>query len=283
MWRLFPASLSAALFLLASAGPACGDAFSSAADGDSLITAKHSQSISVPSNYPVDHNPAWRPELKQPDGGAGSSEDSACGTHGGVTGACWPGKGRICRDGTADSSHQCASGDLRLPADIVYDPDPEHCGGGCGGGWVYGLNPEIGWGKTIADPKINFAGRYFLFSYDAGTMCVDWAMIDLKTGEYIDAAPLFLCPEERYKTFRVMDSRGKAHECRYAIDLKPDPVRPLVTAVISLMGSWTEEFDDPDNSPCGWNICYSRRLVLRDGKFEPADPDDGGFRRTECQ
>ena len=145
------------------------------------------------------------------------------------------------------------------------------------------LNPEIGWGKTIADPKINFAGRYFLFSYDAGTMCVDWAMIDLKTGEYIDAAPFFLCPEERYKTFRVMDSRGKAHECRYAIDLKPDPVRPLVTAVISLMGSWTEEFDDPDNSPCGWNICYSRRLVLRDGKFEPADPDDGGFRRTECQ
>lgn len=283
MWRLFPASLSAALFLLASAGPACGDAFSSAADGDSLITAKHSQSISVPSNYPVDHNPAWRPELKQPDGGAGSSEDSACGTHGGVTGACWPGKGRICRDGTADSSHQCASGDLRLPADIVYDPDPEHCGGGCGGGWVYGLNPEIGWGKTIADPKINFAGRYFLFSYDAGTMCVDWAMIDLKTGEYIDAAPFFLCPEERGKTFRVTDSRGKSHECRYAIELKPDPLRPLVTAVISLMGSWTEEFDDPDNSPCGWNICYSRRLVLRDGKFEPADPDDGGFRRTECQ
>ena len=279
MRRLFPASLSAALFLLASAGPACGDAFSSAADGDSLITAKHSQSISVPSNYPVDHNPAWRPELKQPDGGGEGGLSGAQITEQGNV----AGKGRICRDGTADSSHQCASGDLRLPADIVYDPDPEHCGGGCGGGWVYGLNPEIGWGKTIADPKINFAGRYFLFSYDAGTMCVDWAMIDLKTGEYIDAAPFFLCPEERYKTFRVMDSRGKAHECRYAIDLKPDPVRPLVTAVISLMGSWTEEFDDPDNSPCGWNICYSRRLVLRDGKFEPADPDDGGFRRTECQ
>ena len=99
-----------------------------------------------------------------------------------------------------DSSHPCASGDLRLPSDIAIDTEE--------GRWKYVLNPEIGWGKTIADPKINFAGRYFLFSYDAGTMCVDWAMIDLKTGEYIDAAPFFLCPEERYKTFRVMDSRG---------------------------------------------------------------------------
>lgn len=276
MRRLLSASLSAMLFILASADPACGDAFYSAVSGDAVIIARHSHHISVPHNYPVDHNPAWRPRLETPHAGAGggSSQESgeACGTHGGVTGFCYPEKGRICRDGTADSSHPCASGDLRLPSDIAIDTEE--------GRWKYVLNPENGWGKPIVDPKINFSGRYFLFGYDAGTMCVDWAMIDLKTGEYIDAAPFFLCPEERGKTFRVTDSRGKSHECRYAIELKPDPLRPLVTAVISLMGSWTEEFEDPDNSPCGWNICYSRRLVLRDGKFEP---DDGGFRRTECQ
>lgn len=276
MRRLLSASLSAMLFILASADPACGDAFYSAVSGDAVIIARHSHHISVPHNYPVDHNHAWRPRLETPHAGAGggSSQESgeACGTHGGVTGFCYPEKGRICRDGTADSSHPCASGDLRLPSDIAIDTEE--------GRWKYVLNPENGWGKPIVDPKINFSGRYFLFGYDAGTMCVDWAMIDLKTGEYIDAAPFFLCPEERGKTFRVTDSRGKSHECRYAIELKPDPLRPLVTAVISLMGSWTEEFEDPDNSPCGWNICYSRRLVLRDGKFEP---DDGGFRRTECQ
>ena len=266
------------LFILASADPACGDAFYSAVSGDAVIIARHSHHISVPHNYPVDHNPAWRPRLETPHAGAGggSSQESgeACGTHGGVTGFCYPEKGRICRDGTADSSHPCASGDLRLPSDIAIDTEE--------GRWKYVLNPENGWGKPIVDPKINFSGRYFLFGYDAGTMCVDWAMIDLKTGEYIDAAPFFLCPEERGKTFRVTDSRGKSHECRYAIELKPDPLRPLVTAVISLMGSWTEEFEDPDNSPCGWNSCYSRRFVLSDGKLVPAAPDDGGFRRAEC-
>ena len=53
-------------------------------------------------------------------------------------------------------------------------------------------------------------------------------------------------------------------------------------AVVSLMGSDSEIFDDPENSPCSWNRCYSRRFIMRDGEFVPESRDDGGYRPSEC-
>ena len=144
------------------------------------------------------------------------------------------------------------------------------------------MDRKTGWSSPSGTPGINFAGRYYIFKYSLGAMSADWTMIDLKTGKFNNGPSVFAYGYEGSAPFRVTDSGGKTHECRYAVDLKPDPLRPLVTAVVSLMGSDSESFDDPENSPCSWNSCYSRRFILSGGKFVPENPDDGGYRRTRC-
>ena len=293
MRHTFAASVSAGLFLLSSVIPAAGEGFNDAPGGDTLIIARHSHHSQAPHNYPVDHNPAWRPGLVAPHGGGGSGESSsvsggwngggssagitpACGAHRDPSGFCYPGKGRICLDGTTDSSHPCEFSDLRLPEDIVLDPDPRNRG------WIYLMDRRTGWSRPAGTPRINFAGRYYIFKYSLGTMSADWTMIDLKTGKFSNAPSVFSYGYEGSEPFRVTDSKGVVHECRYAVDLEPDPLKPLVKAVVSLMGSDSEIFDDPENSPCSWNRCYSRRFIMRDGEFVPESRDDGGYRPSEC-
>ena len=64
--------------------------------GSDPILARRYHHSSAPYNYSVDHNPAWHPRVQTPEGGTGT----ACSAHRGPSGFCYPGKGRICLDGT---------------------------------------------------------------------------------------------------------------------------------------------------------------------------------------
>jgi len=238
--------------------------------GSGTLLARRWHHSSAPYNYSVDHNPAWHPRVQTPESGTGE----ACSAHRGPSGFCYPGKGRICLDGTTDRGHSCEFSDLRLPGDIVLDPESRS--------WVYLMDRKTGWSSPSGTPGINFAGRYYIFRYSLGAMSADWTMIDLKTGKFNNAPSVFSYGYEGSGPFMVTDSGGKTHECRYAVDLEPDPLRPLVTAVVSLMGSDSESFDDPENSPCSWDSCFSRSFIMKDGTFVPENQDDGGYRRIRC-
>ena len=133
---------------------------------------------SGPAGY-RDHNPAWHPRVQTPESGTGE----ACSAHRGPSGFCYPGKGRICLDGTTDRGHSCEFSDLRLPSDIVLDPESRS--------WVYLMDRKTGWSSPSGTPGINFAGRYYIFKYSLGAMSADWTMIDLKEGKFNHAPSVF--------------------------------------------------------------------------------------------
>ena len=156
---------------------------------------------------------------------------------------------------------------MRLPSDIIQN----------GSGWRYVLDRASGLSTQIDFPQLNFGSHYFLFSYSLGRSGTSWAMADLDTGE-ISREPdrVFGYSEGHSEPVGVPDRNGKFHSCRYEFRLISEPYSDVVTAERRLAG---EAGDDgmSDGSVCMGNECWSRRYALRDGKFVPENPDDGGF------
>ena len=190
-----------------------------------------------------------------------------CGSRGRASGFCYEGLGLVCADGSLDREHGCSYSDMRLPSDIIQN----------GSGWRYVLDRASGLSTQIDFPQLNFGSHYFLFSYSLGRSGTSWAMADLDTGE-ISREPdrVFGYSEGHSEPVGVPDRNGKFHSCRYEFRLISEPYSDVVTAERRLAG---EAGDDgmSDGSVCMGNECWSRRYALRDGKFVPENPDDGGF------
>ena len=190
-----------------------------------------------------------------------------CGSRGRASGFCYEGLGLVCADGSLDREHGCSYSDMRLPSDIIQN----------GSGWRYVLDRASGLSTQIDFPQLNFGSHYFLFSYSLGRSGTSWAMADLDTGE-ISREPdrVFGYSEGHSEPVGVPDRMGKFHSCRYEFRLISEPYSDVVTAERRLAG---EAGDDgmSDGSVCMGNECWSRRYALRDGKFVPENPDDGGF------
>lgn len=156
---------------------------------------------------------------------------------------------------------------MRLPSDIIQN----------GSGWRYVLDRASGLSTQIDFPQLNFGSHYFLFSYSLGRSGTSWAMADLDTGE-ISREPdrVFGYSEGHSEPVGVPDRMGKFHSCRYEFRLISEPYSDVITAERRLAGEAGDDGLSADGV-CMGNECWSRRYALRDGKFVPENPDDGGF------
>jgi hypothetical protein len=103
-------------------------------------------------------------------------------------------------------------------------------------------------GKPAVQPRVNFAGEYFLAAHSCGTCCRYYTLSDLRTGSEVDQVSMFNAGEPTPVT-------RDGHTYIPILFFKPDSRLLVVQYVLDLC------------TPVKHNPCRQRYFVLEGGHF----------------
>ncbi len=103
-------------------------------------------------------------------------------------------------------------------------------------------------GKLVAAPEINFAGKYFIAVHSCGTSCTYYTLTDLSSGRDLDVLDRFSAGGPRQRT-------REGHEYRTKLFSRPNSTM-LVAQYYVALRQGSEE-------------CHERAFVFEDGRLKP--------------